>query len=163
MNAPVSYSESALVKYDAACRAIAEAKAVDELKEIHDAARAMAAAARVAKNKQAEADMAAIRRRAERRVGEMMAAQREAGLMSSGAADAGWKETHVAEKPITLAEAGIDKNLAHAARTAAAIPAEDFEKQVEERREKIASAGARVEASVVSEAKPTPPVRLVKP
>lgn len=45
-----------------------------------------------------------------------MAAQREAGLMSSGAANAGWKETRVENAPITLAEAGIDKNLADRAR-----------------------------------------------
>ena len=45
----------------------------------------MQAAARVAKNRQLEADAAEIRMRAERRTGEMMAAQRETvGLARGG-------------------------------------------------------------------------------
>jgi len=65
-----------LVKYDAACRAIAEAKAVDEVKLIRDKAAAIAAAARVAKNHGLEIDAAEIRIRAERRLGEMIAEQK---------------------------------------------------------------------------------------
>lgn len=42
-----------------------------------------------------------------------MAMQREAGMLSSGAANAGWKETRVDAIP-TLAEAGIDENLCRA-------------------------------------------------
>ena len=49
-------SGSGLVKFDAMCRAIAAAKSVDEIKKIHDTASAMAAAARVAKNKDTAAD-----------------------------------------------------------------------------------------------------------
>jgi len=60
--------------------------------------------------------MMTIRFRAERRLGELMAAQKDAGLLSSGAANAGWKETRVEDAPVTLSEAGIDKNLADRAR-----------------------------------------------
>ena len=60
-----------LVKYDASCKAIAEAKSVDEIKMIHNTAQAIAAAARVAKNHSLEIDAAEIRIRAERRLGEM--------------------------------------------------------------------------------------------
>lgn len=148
MNVPASINENALAKYDAACRAIAEAKAVDEIKTIMDTARAMAAAARIAEDKQALADLTAIQLRAKRHLGEMMAAQREAGLMSSGAANAGWKETRVEEKPITLAEAGINKNLAHDARRAAAVPAEVFEEKVEEHRERVAAGEVRASADI---------------
>lgn len=70
---------------------------------------------------------AEIRIRAERRLGELMAEQRDAGLLSKGRAEkgiphAGSDETRV-EKPITLAEIGVDKSLADRARRLAAIPA----------------------------------------
>ena len=64
-----------LVKYDAACRAIAAAKSVDEVVLIRDKAQAIAAAARIAKNHGMEIDAAEIRIRAERRLGEMIAEQ----------------------------------------------------------------------------------------
>ena len=50
-----------LAKYDAACRAIAAAKSVDEVKLIHDKAKAIVAAARIAKNHDMEMDAAEIR------------------------------------------------------------------------------------------------------
>lgn len=63
---------------------------------------------------QAEVDLAETRFRGERRLGELMAAQRDAGLMAKGA-NPNWVEEKP-DRPITLAEAGIDKNLADRAR-----------------------------------------------
>jgi hypothetical protein len=62
---------SALVRYDAMCRAIDAAYAVDELKAIHDKARMLEAAARVAKNLEAEMRAYEIRWRAAIKVGEL--------------------------------------------------------------------------------------------
>lgn len=152
MNAPVSYSESALVKYDAACRAIAEAGAVDEILNIRDTARAMAAAAKIAKDRQAEADLAVIRFRAERRVGELLAGQKDAGLMSAGGRPS--EKTGINKNPvsapITLAEAGIDKNLASRARKYAAISASEFEEKVATYRDQVISDGVRAAADLLA-------------
>ena len=60
-----------LVRYDAMCRAIAEAHAVDEVKDIRDKARAIEMYARQAQNTEAERQAAEIRFRAERKCGEL--------------------------------------------------------------------------------------------
>lgn len=122
-----------LIKYDAACRALAEAKAVDEVKDVRDRAMAMQLYAKQAKNRQLEADAFEIRLRAERRVGEMMATQRAVvGLHEGGRPSA----NRVSEKP-SLAENGIDKNLANRARKLHALPADEFERVVSEGREAV--------------------------
>jgi N6-adenosine-specific RNA methylase IME4 len=68
-----------LVKYDAACRAIAEAKRVDDVKIIKDKAVAMQAYARQIKNPQLEADAWVIKKRAEDKLGGLSAALEKAG------------------------------------------------------------------------------------
>jgi hypothetical protein len=62
---------SELVRYDAMCRAIDAAFAVDEVKAIHDKAAMLQAAARVAKNVEAETRAYEIRMRAARKAGEL--------------------------------------------------------------------------------------------
>lgn len=52
---------TALVKYESACRALAECKAIDEVKEWVDKAAAMQAYSRMAKDKTLEIDAAEIR------------------------------------------------------------------------------------------------------
>ena len=101
-----------LVKYDAACRAIAEARSVDEAKDIRDFALALQAYARQANNRELEEDARCIRLRATRRIGELMEAQKKTIGFSLGTRGSHIKGARVDDKP-TLKEAGIDKYLAH--------------------------------------------------
>lgn len=142
---------ASLDKYEAACRAVADAKSVDEVKDIRDQAEAMRAYAKQAKNKQLEIDASEIRFRAERRIGELMAAQRDSvGLANGGDA----AKARVADGPEqntrpTLAEAGIDKHLADRARKYAAVPEQEFESILADRRERIETENKRVTVNLI--------------
>ena len=131
-----------LTHYDTACKAVAAANSVDELKDIREKAEAMRTYARQTKNKQLEIDASEIRFRAERRLGELMEAQRQiVGLAPAGRP----KEMgHPIIKPLTQAEAGIDKHLADRARKYAAIPSDEFEAFLAGRRQPIDSENKRV-------------------
>jgi len=134
MAATASASRGALIRYDAACRAIAQAKRVDEAKQIRAEAIAMRAYARQAKNRQLETDAIAIRKRAERRVGQLMKAQSESVGLSRGKPGPGRGKAGSPADPAfgvpTLREAGIDKHLADRARKLAAMPEARFEDMV---------------------------------
>ncbi len=129
---------TALVRYDAACQAVAAAKSVDEVQELRAKADALRAYGKQAKNRQLEIDAAEIRIRAERRLGELMAEQKATVGVNGGGrpAETGLKPNPVSgEAPATLAEAGIDKNLAHRARTYASVPKEQFEQLLSKKRQ----------------------------
>lgn len=134
---------SALVKYDAACRALAEAVAIDEVKDMRDKAAAMQAYAKQAKNKQLEVDAGEIRIRAERRLGEMLIEQKQTVGMNTGAAGAagpgrGNKNAVVAQDRVlqpTLSDVGISKDLSSRAQAIAKIPESEFEAELAQHRE----------------------------
>lgn len=95
----------------------------------------MAAYARQAKNRELEANAIEIRMRATRRLDQLRVAQKETvGLAQGRRTDLGLEKTQV--KP-TLAEQGIDKNLAHQARTLGAMSDEQFEEKVAEARDAV--------------------------
>jgi hypothetical protein len=75
-----------LIRYKTARAALADARSVDEVKDIRDKAEAMRAHARMANDTQLEMDAAELRLRAERRLGIMLAEQkRTIGLNKGGA------------------------------------------------------------------------------
>lgn len=118
---------SALLKYDAACRALAEAKAIDEVKDLRDKADAMRHYARQAKNRCLEVDATEIRIRAERRLGEMLAEAKSTGVLSAG----GRPATIRRQVPkARLRDAGVDKKLSSRAQRLAGVPAPDFERRI---------------------------------
>jgi N6-adenosine-specific RNA methylase IME4 len=139
-----------LIHYDAACKALAEAKAVDEVKSIRDVAVAMAAYARQAKNRDLEADAVEIRMRATRRIDEMRQAQKETVGLNQGAVPGktGVRATPVLDTRPTLTSQGIDKNLAKQARALGALSPERFEQAVADAR----SATTRAFRNVVNAA-----------
>src|SRR5262249_43132743 len=124
-----------LVPYAAACRALAEAVRVDDVKHILDAAAAMQEYARRAKNRDAEADAVEIRLRATRRLDELRQAQKETVGLAKGGQPYQRRPTGLAANPVaTLAMQGIDKNLAHQARVLGAMDDTAFEHKIAEAR-----------------------------
>jgi len=80
----MSGSARLLIRYDNACRALAEARSVDEVKHVRDKAIAMAAYARQARNRDLEADAIEIRLRATRRLDQLRLAQKAAVGLNEG-------------------------------------------------------------------------------
>ncbi len=116
-----------LVIFEDARRQIADAETVDQVKKILVMATGLAVAARKATNREMEAEAEILKMEAVRRLGQIMAAQKATvGLHKGGRPKTGLSENPVSDPP-TLAEAGIDKNLAHRSRRAAAMSDEQFE------------------------------------
>lgn len=129
---------AALIRYDAACRAIAAARATDEVLKIRAQGAMLKAYAKQAKNRELEIAAAEIRMRAERRIGELMQAQKKGGGLAKAGRPIkkiGSARVPISESQPTLAEAGIDKHLADRARKLAAIPSPQFEKAIVDWRE----------------------------
>lgn len=138
---------SRLIKYDAACHALAEAKAFDEVKDWSDKAAAMQEYAKQAKNKSLEVDAAEIRIRAERRLGELLAEQKKTeGLNRGGRPKEKTAPEQVGVSTPTLKDAGISHNLSSRAQKLASVPADEFEAEVSEWRERVEGENARVSA-----------------
>ena len=85
-----------------------------------------------------------------------MAAKRDAGLMNNGAATKGIGKRGLQENPRyseaapTLAEAGIDKNLADRARTLAAISEEEFDGKLDNWREWVDLVAEKVFSGILA-------------
>lgn len=127
-----------LARYEAARAALAEAVRVDEVKDVHDAAAALRAYARQAKDRELEANAVVLRERAERKLGGLLAAQKEARGLAKGGRPPKPLIGQVGVLPeITLADLGIDHNLSSRAQKKAGIAEQAFEAMVEATRERI--------------------------
>jgi N6-adenosine-specific RNA methylase IME4 len=140
----------ALLRYDEACRAIAEVRRVDEALDLRSKADAVRAYARQAKNRELECDAAEIRFRAERRLGEILVAEKAAGRFSRGQPPKNSAEGEEFSRS-TLEEAGVDHKLSSRAQKLAAIPRGRFEGMLGEWRDRIAEENQRVTVSLIKE------------
>lgn len=118
---------TSLIKYDAACRALADAKAVDEVKDIHDKAEAMRIYARQAKNSQLEADAWEIRKRAEDRLGALSSMLDKSG---GGRNPQATLPIEGKSKSAVLREAGISTSAANRYEHFSALPAKEKEERI---------------------------------
>lgn len=125
-----------LIRYDAACRALAECKAIDEVKDWRDKAQALQAYARQAKNKQLEVDAAEIRIRAERRLGQM--------LQAEGPQHGGPRRGNSSSTLTTLNDIGVSKDLSSRAQSIAKIPDDEFEATLSQARDEQAAVTGRM-------------------
>jgi N6-adenosine-specific RNA methylase IME4 len=116
---------TALCKYDAACRALAEAVSADEIMTIRLEAKALEALARVAKNFELEIAARKLRVRAEVRLGEMLIEGEEKGVVAGRGRQP--KGSDAEPLPITLKDIGIDKKLSARARKLGGIGQRDVE------------------------------------
>lgn len=159
-----------LAVYEHAREALAAAVQFDEVTRIHRAAEKAQAYARIAKDRKLQADAAEIVARAERKLGIMLRAAKDDGLLSRGGrpstSNVSEPETGDDAEPVfdntpfTLAEIGVDKKLSSRAQKAAALDEDAFETAVQGTREKIIEADAPVvrapKAKVVKAEKPEP-------
>jgi N6-adenosine-specific RNA methylase IME4 len=136
---------TALVKHEAMRQAIAECKNTDELKLILDQAALFKEASRIANDKDMLAGVVVIIERAKRKLGQLMAGQKDTVGLAKGARAPGTKRgtTRVPSEPASLAEAGIGKRLAHEARSAAALSEREFEQRMDETRKAVTGAIAK--------------------
>jgi len=129
---------TALIRYEAARAALAEAKAIDEVKDVRDQAEAMRLYARMAGDLALELDAAEIRVRAERRLGELILAQKmTVGLNRGGRPQKTPSASEGVSMP-TLKDVGIDYKLSSRAQRSAGIAEQAFEAMVEAMRARMA-------------------------
>ena len=133
---------SALAQYEEARAAIAHAMRIDELLPLLDEFELAKLRARQIKDQALLADATEYQMRAERRLGEVIQAAKDAGLFLQGRQPKS-ATAELSSRP-TLAEAGIDKKLSAKAQSRASIAERAFEAMVQGVRQRIAAGAATV-------------------
>jgi site-specific DNA-methyltransferase (adenine-specific) len=133
LNALGELAQSAsLTRLETACRLLAEARLVDEVRSIRDVAEAARVYAReVRLGLEAQNDAAEIKLRAERRLGELLA---DAPLQNGG--DAARARSHATEVRPRLRDLGISKSQSSRWQALAALPEPVFDSYIAGARDK---------------------------
>jgi hypothetical protein len=140
MNAP-----GMLVRYDAMVHAISECHRIDEVKDLHDKARALEIYARQAMNVDAEYKARQIRIRAERKAGELMKAMQRAPTSGGGDTRSKTGRQSLPSGPskyrAALETAGINERTARRWQELADVPKNDFETALRDSEKKPSTTG----------------------
>jgi hypothetical protein len=162
MNAP-------LVRYDELCRAIADAKTFDDVRDIRDEMEHVKLYGRRVKNRELIAEATELQARASRRLGQLLDEAEKLGWIGRGRPPKADPENVPTPVRFTLEDAGIDRKTSSETRKLSALPAADFERGLGEIRTKIMSGqatiingaraimGSRVEPTDSLDHFPTPP------
>lgn len=119
---------TALLKYDAACKAIAEAKTVDEVRDWIDKAAAVREYTRRIKNRSMEIDAMEIRVRAKKRRGELIRELKERGQLRDR--KAGRPKASESTEALTLEDFGISYDDSSEDQKIAALDGNSFERLI---------------------------------
>ena len=115
------------LKYDAACRALAEAKTFDDVRDWEDKAAAVREYGRRAKNRSLELDALEIRQRARQRRGQLLLEMKDDGLLSQGRKTT---VTNSSPLPLTLEELGVTKRESARDQKLAQMDGDSFERLI---------------------------------
>ena len=140
---------SALARYDAACRALAEARRVEDAKEAMDIAEAAREWARRVGDRSLEIDAAEVAIRARRRCGELLDELKAAGRLGRGRESNVLTSGHLPK--VTLEEIGVSRNFSSECQQLAAMEPFAFEESVGRYRDRCAETGRRVTTALLRE------------
>lgn len=121
---------TALLRYDAACHALAEAKSFDEVRDWVNKAAAVREYARRSRNRQLEIDAIEIRVRAKRRYGELLRDYKDAGKLRQGNPQLSSTDDNCDDDAVSLETLGLTQNESSEAQKIAAIEGDAFERLV---------------------------------
>lgn len=116
-----------LIKYEAACHALAEAHSIDEVKDIADKAQALMAYAKQANDRALELMAYEIRLRAQRKLGKLSADMPKAPGLNSGNYRSGIDRPSGTKSQV-LQEYGVKKRDASRYEKLASVPDDEFQK-----------------------------------
>lgn len=132
---------SPLEVYHAACEALSRASEINTVLPLIDEIEHVKLYARQVRDRKLLADAYVFQLKAERKLGEILIAAKDAGHFTSGHRTLKSSDHELLPRA-TLAEVGVDKKLSSRAQKLAAIPQPQFQKNLDDVREQVVADGA---------------------